>query len=236
VKKLIGGLAGYPITVVSGLAYGIDGLSHEAALAARLKVLAFPGSGLSREAIYPAAHLRLAERILEAGGCLLSEYGHGQPGTRWTFPERNRLMAGASQATLVVECAIKSGSLITTGLAHDYNRTLLAVPGAIDNPMSAGPNMLLRTPSAAAVTCSEDILYELGIAPRGPEAAISPERLASLDPISRDIVERLQAGPLNKDRLCRELGMPMRELNPLISFLELDGLVRTSGNAVRRVG
>lgn len=235
-KRLVGGLKGYPIVIVSGLALGCDGLAHEAALAAGLKTISFPGSGLNRKRLYPAQHRGLADRILEAGGCLLSEFHHDQEGTDWTFPQRNRLMAGCSQATLIIEGKLKSGSLITTRLAFDYNRSVLALPGAIDSPLSAGPNMLLRTPSAVAITCSEDILQELGLELHEPSAAISPERLAALDPVSRGIVEKLGAGKMNKDNLCRELSLPMTELNALVSFLEIDGFVRTNGNVVRRVG
>jgi DNA processing protein len=236
VHQLVTGLAGYPIIIVSGLAVGIDGLAHEAALEVGIKTISFPGSGLNWDAIYPSQHRALANRIISSGGCLLSEFKHEQTGTFWSFPQRNRLMAGCSQATLIIEGKMKSGSLITTKQAFDYNRSVLALPGAINNPFSAGPNMLLRTPSAIAITCSKDILEELGLEASESLSIISPERLAALDPVSRQIIQALETGQLNKDNLCRDLGIPMHELNPLISFLEIDGLVRTSGNVVRRVG
>jgi DNA processing protein len=236
VHQLITGLAGYPIIIVSGLAIGIDGLAHEAALEVGLKTISFPGSGLNWDAIYPSQHRTLADRIISSGGCLLSEFKHEQEGTFWSFPQRNRLMAGCSQATLIIEGKLKSGSLITTKQAFDYNRSVLALPGAINNPLSAGPNMLLRTPSATAITCSKDILEELGLEASEASALISPERLAALDPVSRQIIQALENGSMNKDNLFRDLGIPMTELNPLISFLEIDGLVKTNGNVVRRVG
>jgi len=235
VHKLVTGLAGYPIIIVSGLAIGIDGLAHEAALEVRLKTISFPGSGLNWSTIYPYQHRDLANRIISAGGCLLSEFKHEQTGTFWSFPQRNRLMAGCSQATLIIEGKLKSGSLITTKQAFDYNRSVLAVPGSIDNPFSAGPNMLLHTPSALAVSSSKDILEELGLEASESPPVISPERLAALDPVSRQIIQALETGQLNKDNLCRDLNLPMTALNPLISFLEIDGLVRTNGNVVRRV-
>lgn len=235
VHKLIAGLAGYPIIIVSGLAIGIDGLAHEAALEAGLRTISFPGSGLNRNAIYPSQHRALADRIISAGGCLLSEFKHEQGGTLWSFPQRNRLMAGISQATLIIEGRLKSGSLITTKQAFDYNRSVLALPGSIDNPLSAGPNMLLHTPSAMAVTCSDDILKELGFEPRDPNGTvISPERLAALDPLSRKIFDSVALGPQNKDNLARGLSLPMMEVNALVSLLEVDGLVKTRGNVVRR--
>ncbi|MDR3558419.1 MAG: DNA-processing protein DprA [Candidatus Pacebacteria bacterium] len=235
VHSLIMGLTGYPIVIVSGLALGIDGLAHEAALEAGLLTVSFPGSGLNWNAIYPSQHRALADRIISYGGCLLSEFKHEQTGTRWSFPQRNRLMAGISKATLIIEGRLESGSLITTKQAFDYNRSVLALPGSITNPLSAGPNMLLRTPSAIAVTCSNDILEELGFERRGSFPAISPDRLAALDPLSRSIIDMLERGSMNKDNLCRELGIPMIDLNPLVSFLEIDGFVKTTGNVVRRV-
>jgi len=236
VHSLIAGLTGYPIIIVSGLALGIDGLAHEAAIKAGLKTVSFPGSGLNQKVLYPPEHHGLADRIVAAGGCLLSEFSLDQIGYYYIFPQRNRLMAGISRATVIIEGRLKSGSLITTKQAFEYNRSVLALPGSISNPLSAGPNMLLRTPSAIAITCSNDILEELGFEPRSSFPAISPERLAALDPLSRRIVERLEKGSMNKDNLCRELGIAMVELNPLVSFLEIDGFVRTNGNVVRRVG
>jgi DNA processing protein len=236
VHKLVTGLAGYPIIIVSGLAIGIDGLAHEAALEIGLKTISFPGSGLNWNAIYPYQHRSLADKIISAGGCLLSEFKHEQEGTFWSFPQRNRLMAGCSQATLIIEGRLKSGSLITTKQAFEYNRSVLALPGAINNPLSDGPNMLLRTPSATAVTCSKDILEELGLEASELPPLISPERLAALDPTSQRIIQALEKGSMNKDNLCRDLNLPMTALNPLISFLEIDGLVKTNGNVLRRVG
>src|ERR1035437_3403533 len=236
VHQLVAGLVGYPIIIVSGLAIGIDGLAHEAALEVGLKTISFPGSGLNWNAIYPSQHRALADKIIYTGGCLLSEFKHEQEGTFWSFPQRNRLMAGCSQATLIIEGKLKSGSLITTKQAFDYNRSVLALPGAINNPLSAGPNMLLRTPSAIAITCSKDILEELGLEVNESLSIISPERLATLDPVSRQIIQALETGQLNKDNLCRDLNLPMTALNPLISFLEIDGFIKTNGNVVRRVG
>jgi len=233
-NKLVAGLTGYPIVIVSGLALGIDGMAHEAAMKAGLKTISFPGSGLSRQALYPAEHQNMAERIVQADGCLLSEFPDNQEGVYWAFPQRNRLMAGSSVATLIIEGEMGSGSLITTRLALDYNRTVMALPGPIDSPLSAGPNSLIRD-GAVPITCVNDILHELDIEPRDPNiAAISPERLAALDPLSRKIFDSVSLQPRNKDDLCHELSLPMMELNAFISLLEVDGLVRTKGNIIKR--
>ena len=235
VRKLVTGLAGYPIVIVSGLAVGIDGMAHEAAMDVGLKTVSFPGSGLNPNVLYPPEHFGLSERIISAGGCLLSEFDHDQIGYYYIFPQRNRLMAGISRATLIIEGRLKSGSLITTKQAFEYNRSVLAVPGSIYNPLSDGPNMLLHTPSALAVSSPKDILEELGFEVSDSPPTISPERIAALNTLSQDIIRALDTCPKNKDKLCRDLGIHMIELNPLISFLEIDGFVKTNGNMVRRV-
>lgn len=162
-ETLIAGLAGYPISIVSGLALGIDSIAHESAILAGLHTVAFPGSSLDDDNIYPPSKRTLAEKILAAGGCLLSEYPAGTHAMPWMFPERNRLMAGMSRATLLIEAGEKSGTLITAYLALDYNRDVLVVPGNIFSPLSVGLHRLLRD-GAAPVSSSADILEALGFA------------------------------------------------------------------------
>ena len=113
VRKLIHGLRGHPIAIVSGLAVGIDYLSHEAALQAGLYAVAFPGSGISPEVFFPPSSLKLAEKIIEEGGCVISEYESNMKAQYYTFPARNRLVAGISKAALIIEAKEKSGTLIT---------------------------------------------------------------------------------------------------------------------------
>src|SRR3989344_5631738 len=129
VERIIGGLAGYPICIVSGLAMGIDAIAHRVALDAGLPTVAIPGSGLDSSVIYPRSNLALAREIIENGGALLSEFAPDLRAAPWTFPQRNRIMAGISQSTLVIEAEEKSGTLITARLAFDYNRNVFAVPG-----------------------------------------------------------------------------------------------------------
>ncbi|MEK7462675.1 MAG: DNA-processing protein DprA, partial [Patescibacteria group bacterium] len=162
VDELIAGLKGYPVGIVSGLALGIDSLGHEAALANNLYTLAIPGGGLGDDVIYPASHKRLAFRILEAGGGLLSEFAPDFRATDWSFPQRNRLVAGISKATLLIEAAEKSGTLITARLTADYNRELMVVPGSIFSKTSAGAHQFLKL-GATPVTCAKDILEVLGV-------------------------------------------------------------------------
>jgi len=161
-KKLISGLKGYDICIVSGLAIGIDGIAHRAAMDAGLTTIAFPGSGLNSDVIYPRQHTDLANDIVLSGGALISEFRPDQHAFRWTFPVRNRLMAGISEALVVIEAGEKSGTLITSRLALDYNKNIGAVPGDIFSPLSIETNKLIRN-GATPITCSEDILEILGL-------------------------------------------------------------------------
>ncbi len=161
-EYLIKGLRRYNIGIVSGLALGIDSISHEAALASGLYTLAIPGGGLSDQAIYPASHKPLARKILEQGGGLLSEFEPDFRATKWSFPQRNRLVTGIAEATLVIEAGEKSGSLITARLCADYNRELLVVPGDIFSDTSKGVHQFLKL-GATPVTEPKDILDVLGL-------------------------------------------------------------------------
>lgn len=162
VEHLIGGLQGHNIGIVSGLALGIDSLAHEAAMRHGLYTLAIPGGGLSDSAIYPTSHKPLAKKILESGGGLLSEYDPDFRATTWSFPQRNRLVAGIAEATLVIEAGEKSGSLITARLTADYNRELLVVPGNIFSDNSKGTHQFLKL-GATPITEPADILNALNI-------------------------------------------------------------------------
>lgn len=160
-RTLIAGLKGYPIVIVSGLAHGIDRISHEAALNTGLLTVAFPGSGLNDKVLYPKTQYQLAMQILESGGALVSEFEPDFPATLWSFVRRNRLMAGLSTATLIIEAQHKSGTRVTARLATEYNRDVLAVPGNIFSKNSEGTNELIRL-GATPVTSSQDILEALG--------------------------------------------------------------------------
>ncbi len=156
-RHLIAGLAGYDVTIVSGMAVGIDSIAHEAALDMDLKTIAFPGSGLGQDVLYPPQHRGLAEIIVKMGGALLSEYEpnfHAQP---WMFPARNRLMAGAAHATLIIEAEKKSGTAITARLALSYFRDVFVVPGSIFSHASEGTNALIIE-GAHPVTSSQEII------------------------------------------------------------------------------
>lgn len=228
-EHLIRGLAGYPIVIVSGLAHGIDGVAHEAALAAGLTAVAFPGSGLGEKVLYPAYNRNLAKRILESGGCLLSEYAENEKTQNWMFPERNRLMAGLGRATLIIEATHKSGSRITTKLATDYNRDVLAVPGEIFNELAEGPNELIRL-GATPITSSRDILEALGF----HVAETPPLDLFSQCTDDEAAILKLLTSPKPRGDIIRESGLPTHRANILISQMEIKGLVKDTNGELRR--
>mgnify|MGYP003857636545 CR=1 FL=1 len=161
-RKLIAGLKGYPISIVSGLALGTDACAHEAALEAGLHTIAVPGSGLGDASIYPRTNAGLAQQILKAGGLLLSEHPENHRARSEDFPSRNRIMVGLSEAVLVIEAAPKSGTLITARLAHEYNRELLMVPHRIQDPHGFGANLFIRL-GATLISEPAHILEALGL-------------------------------------------------------------------------
>jgi DNA processing protein len=220
IEHLIGGLADYPIGIVSGLALGVDGLAHEAALRHNLYTLAVPGSGLDESALYPRSHRNLARTIVEAGGGLLSELSPLTKAALWTFPQRNRIMAGMCPATLLVEAGAKSGTLITARMCVDYNRELLVVPGNIFSSNSAGTHQFLKL-GATPVTSAEDILIALGI---DVHAESAPKTLPLLSPLESKVIALLHE-PTDRDTLIRKLELPVNEAGVLLMQMEMTGLV-----------
>ncbi|MBI3020025.1 MAG: DNA-protecting protein DprA [Parcubacteria group bacterium] len=231
-EKIIGELAGENIVIVSGLALGIDAIAHEAALRAGLTTVAIPGSGLSEQVLYPRTHLALARRIVEKGGALLSEFPSDFRATPFSFPQRNRLMAGITRGTLIIEAGGKSGTLITARLALDYNRDVFVVPASIFSRNSAGSNRLLRQ-GAAPVTCGADILEQWGIE---KESGIknNESRINECSEEEKKILALLNE-PLPRDEIIRALAMPVHEASALLSALEIKGLIKESMGEVRLV-
>lgn len=222
-QKLIQGLSGYPVVIVSGLALGIDAIAHEAALQAGLKTIAVPGSGLGEAVLYPRGNLGLAKRILESGGCLLSELDEHTKAAPWTFPQRNRIMAGISKAVLVIEAEKKSGTLITSRLATEYGRDVLAVPGSIFSSLSEGPHLLLSL-GAGVTQNSSDILQALGIEEK---QSAEEKTYTDLSTEERSLVELLKT-PQARDELAYALRWNTSTLSETITLLELKGIIKES--------
>lgn len=222
-KKLIAGLKGHNICIVSGLAIGIDGIAHRAALENGLMTIAFPGSGLDPKVLYPYSNRKLASEILNADGAIISEFKMDQSATIWTFPQRNRLMAGISHAVIVIEAELQSGTLITSKLAVDYNRDVGAIPGSIFSKLSEGPNMLISL-GAKTVRNSNDILEILELKSK-EEKIIQPSLLLNLTNAERKVVEYLQIEPHTNEQLILKTELPAKEINEVLSNLEIQGLI-----------
>ena len=225
-RKLIEGLQGYNICIVSGLALGIDTIAHEAALSAGIKTVAIPGSGLSESVLYPKTNISLAKRILEAGGALLSELREDESAAPWTFPRRNRIMAGLSKAILVIEAEKISGTLITARLATEYNRDVLAVPGSIFSSTSEGPLGLIRL-GATPISSSEDILDALQIVPTQK----TDRNLEILSEEERKIVTALTS-PLGREELLEALGTDVQTLGINLTLLEIKNIIQEVGGKI----
>jgi len=229
-EKLINGLRGYPVAIVSGLAMGIDTIAHKTAMAAKLRTIVFPGSGLDKKVIFPQVNVPLVKNILDAGGCLISEFVPDTKAAYWTFPMRNRLMAGISKAVLVIEAEEKSGTLITARLATEYNKDVLAVPGSIYSPNSIGTNRLIRQ-GATPITSVEDLLDALGFKTEKDEAT-QQKLFADLSPEEMKIIEILRE-PMPRDELIRELNMSVAEANTLLTVMEIKKLIKEEVGEIR---
>lgn len=223
-KALILGLKGYNIVIVSGLALGIDAISHQAALDAGLKTIAVPGSGLDRSVLHPRTNHALADKIVQSGGALLSEYEPLMPAGVHTFPERNRIMVGMSHAVLLIEAAERSGTLITARLTTEYNRELLAVPHDITRITAQGVNQFIKL-GATPITESMDILQALGI-----DAEVSREQRQILfDNLSTDeqkVIKLLSTDTYSRDELIAKLKLNISKANILLSAMGLKDLIK----------
>ena len=230
-RELIIGLKGYPISIVSGLAIGIDGYAHKMALEVGLNCVGFPGSPLDWDKIYPQSSLPLAREIVSKGGSLLSEYSSDFIYGEWVFPRRNNYMAGISHATLIIEAGKRSGSLMTAKYAENYSRDVLAVPGSIFSDLTFGPHLLLKG-CANPATCSEDILQILGFDVKAGSIMDSPA-FHELDPISKRIIRQISHGETTIDELIGLLKINIDDLNEKLSNLELEGFIKIGSGSMR---
>jgi DNA processing protein len=219
-RDLATGLARAGITVVSGGAAGIDAAAHDAAVRAGGHTIAVFGTGL--DVVFPASNRQLFSRILEAGGALVSAFDDAQPGARWTFPERNRLVSGMSMAVVVVQAGKGSGALITADHAHDQGISVMAVPGDVRNPLSAGPHDLLKQ-GAKLVESASDILAGIGLA--GQLSLLDAARPDdTLDGPESVLYAALGRVPRHADELAREARLPAGQALAGLLTLEVRGL------------
>lgn len=223
-NKLIKEISGYPIVIVSGLALGMDALAHESALSNNMKTIAVPGSGLDDRVIYPASNQGLARRILQSGGALVSEFEPGFKATPWSFPKRNRIIAGISHAVLVIEAGNKSGTRITARLATDYNREVFSVPGSIFSSSSDGTNELIRE-GATPVISGKDILDFFGFDNNEKNNIRQESLFKNLTENEQKIISILNH-PLSRNDIANKTGLNIITLNILLSSMEIKGLVK----------
>jgi DNA processing protein len=225
-RLLAGEAAALGVVVVSGLARGIDGEAHRAALAVGGTTVAVLGCGVDRD--YPAAHTELARSILAAGGLVVSEYAPGIEPAPWRFPARNRIIAGLARATVVVEARERSGALITADFALEDGREVLAVPGEVTSALSRGTNALLRL-GATPATSAADVLEALGVEVR--PVAVVPD-----DPAAAAVLDAIAEGASTLDALGRRCALEPGRLAGALAVLELESLVVVDDGIVRRSG
>ena len=212
-------LASKGVTIVSGLALGIDAQSHLGSLAALGKTIAVMGTGI--DCIYPRRHMQLAEQICQQG-LLLSEFPLKSPPIAGHFPRRNRIISGLSLSTLIIEAAIRSGSLITARLALEQNRDVLAIPGSIHNPQARGCHYLLQQ-GAKLVTVSDDVLLELGIE---RDQVVAVKRTEALASRNKNLVKCIGFETTSVDQIVARSGLSIEEVVCNLSELELQGVVK----------
>ena len=226
-ERLASDLAQAQVTVVSGLARGVDTSAHNAALLAGGRTIAVLGNGLDQ--VYPPSNAGLARKIVEANaGALVSEFAPGIPPDAVNFPRRNRIISGLSLLTVIVEAGERSGALITADFALEQGRDVLAVPGSILSPTCAGSNQLLRQ-GATPVTCADDILELLESAHSSALSRMA-RHVPELAPEESTVWRALSPEPHHVDELARGLDMSSGELSATLAMLELKGLARQVGS------
>ena len=223
-EEMARGLAANHVTVVSGLARGVDAIAHRAALESGGRTIAVLACGL--DLVYPPEHKRLAEEIL-ARGALISDYPVGTQPRSEFFPRRNRILSGISLGVLVVEGDIKSGALITARQALEQNREVFAVPGSIYSPNSRGTNKLIQDGEAKLTLDVQDVLAELNLTMASHQ--IEMAELVPADETEGVLLRHLGAEPTHIDQVRRECGLPIATVTSTLAMLELKGLVRQVG-------
>ncbi len=213
------------ITIVSGMALGIDTFSHLGTLNANGKTIAVLGSGLDDKNIGPRQNFNLSRQIIE-NGALLSDYPYGTTATNFTFPARNRLMAGLTLGTIVVEAEEKSGTLITANLAVDFNREVFAVPGSIFSPASQGTNQLIKK-GAKMITGVQDILEELNLEKIKREKVI--KELIPDSPEEELIIKILSPEATHIDRIIKATKLNTSIASSTLAILEIKGFIKDIG-------
>jgi DNA processing protein len=224
--QLVEPLVDSGITIVSGMAFGTDALAHEMAVRKGKRTIAILGGGLDEKSLYPKHHGLLAQEILDNGGALISEYPIGTPNFKQNFVARNRIISGMSVGTIIIECDLKSGTLITAKHALDQNRTIYSVPGPIYSPQSQGPNNLLKM-GAKPITLANDVLEDLNL-------KTFPEQLKMQNTFGDNkeetiVLKLLSFEPIIINDLIKSSGLGTSVVTSTLTFLEIKGRIKNLG-------
>lgn len=214
--KLVSAIAKSGVTIVSGFMYGIDAQAHNAALETGGRTIAVMPCGI--EKIHPEYQANLHERILNNNGLVVSEYPGETPPALWTYPRRNRIIAGLSPILLVIEAGIKSGALITAKIAKNYNKKIFAVPGPLTSTVSMGTALLIKN-GAQIVTCAQDILLEYG--KKEKDELFSKKEYYGLNKAQQKILKILSREPMGIDEIARASGKKIAETGADITILSI---------------
>jgi DNA processing protein len=220
-------LAKKRIVIASGMALGIDSIAHRAALETGTPTIAVLGSGIDESVLYPKENVELAKQIVASGGALISEYKSDQKPELWTFPQRNRIIAGIAKAIVVIEAGEKSGALITARFATEYNRDVFALPGQMYSKQSKGTNALIKQ-GAQPITSCDDILNALGIEP-----SVQEQNSYDANPEEQKILDALDE-ELPIDEIIKRTSLRANLVIALTSSLEIRGIIKGIGGGIYR--
>lgn len=235
-EKIISELAGYGITIISGLALGIDSIAHQTALDNSINTVAVLGTGIDDKSIYPAQNFNLAKDILKSGGAIISEFAMGTKGLPHHFPMRNRIISGLSQGVMIVEAGEKSGSLITANYALEQNREVFAIPGQIFSDNSSGTNNLIRQ-GARITTSAKDILEEFNISSQMNlnEVDVLSSDTKNLSLVELEILKLLSREPIELDLLLKTANIPASQFNSILTMLEIKGIIKNRNGRIFKI-
>jgi len=225
-QEIVAPLVNSGVVIVSGLAFGIDAIAHQTTLDNNGITIAVLGGGVDKKTIAPSSHLQLAEQIIASGGAVISEYPIGFAPTLYSFPARNRIIAGLSLGTLVIEAPETSGALITARCALDYNREVYAIPHSLNSPTGAGPNNLIKM-GAKLVTDASDIIESLSLTGLGE--IINNKQILPSTPTEAKILAFLSKEPLHIDLIIKNCGLDSPVVNSTLVLMEMKGKVRNLG-------
>jgi len=222
-EQLVTEIASAGVTIVSGFMYGGDEAAHKAAAEAGGRTIAVMPCGI--DMIHPEYQEELYNKILENKGLIISEYEGKFPPANWTYPRRNRIVAGLSKAVLIVEAGLNSGTLITAEFAKKFSRKIFAVPGPLTSEVSKGTAQLIKE-GAEVVTEARDILKDYNISLTKPNLA---KPSLNIEGIEQEIINQLQKEPLEADNLARILGMSVSKIGTTLSLMQLKGFINQEG-------